>query len=152
MTIYIYIIQVRYILSQWMNKYAFPYNSRKCGYGMYTCLTHWILLYWTEIFEKLVFKLNSGILWLWYLLWNFPPMNVTGPFWWYIIIDSGNGLVPPDNKPYLIQFWHIFMWPYGATWPQCVNNVDGLKTYNGTPPTNYQRKCAVKALSLDWKT
>ena len=26
-------------------------------------------------------------------------MNVTGPYWWYVNIGSGNGLVPSGNKP-----------------------------------------------------
>ena len=35
----------------------------------------------------------------WWLLWNCPQMNITGPYWWQVNICSGNGLVPPGNKP-----------------------------------------------------
>ena len=27
-------------------------------------------------------------------------MNVTGSYWWLVNIGSGNGLVPPGNKPF----------------------------------------------------
>ena len=29
-----------------------------------------------------------------YLLWNCHQMNVTGSYWWWVNIGSGNGLVP----------------------------------------------------------
>ena len=34
-----------------------------------------------------------------HLLWNCPDMNVTELHWWSLNIGSGNGLVPPGNKP-----------------------------------------------------
>ena len=37
--------------------------------------------------------------WLRYLWWNCPQMNVTRPYWWWVNIGSGNGLVPSGNKP-----------------------------------------------------
>ena len=35
--------------------------------------------------------------WLRYLFWNCPPMNVTVPYWWWVDISSGNGLLPSAN-------------------------------------------------------
>ena len=32
-------------------------------------------------------------------LWNCPNVNITGIYWWPVIIGSGNGLVPSGNKP-----------------------------------------------------
>ena len=45
------------------------------------------------------FQANYSDWWLRYLLWNCPQKNVTRPYWWYVNIGSGNGLVPPGNKP-----------------------------------------------------
>ena len=45
------------------------------------------------------FHANFSEWWLRYLLWNCPQMNATRPYWWYVNIGSGNGLVPPGNKP-----------------------------------------------------
>ena len=40
------------------------------------------------------FQANFSDWWLRYLLWNWPQMNVTGPYWWLVNIGSGNGLLP----------------------------------------------------------
>ena len=45
------------------------------------------------------FQANLNDSWLWYLLWNYPLINVTGLYWWWVNIGSGNGLVPSGNKP-----------------------------------------------------
>ena len=34
-----------------------------------------------------------------YLMWNYPHINVTGPYWWWVNICSGNGLMPSSNMP-----------------------------------------------------
>ena len=40
-------------------------------------------------------------------------MSATGPYWWYVNIGSGNGLVPLGNKllpkPMLAQFY-VALW------------------------------------------
>ena len=48
-------------------------------------------------FRKVIFKLillidGRGI------SWNWPQMSVIGPYWWWVNIVSGNGLVPSGNK------------------------------------------------------
>ena len=45
------------------------------------------------------FLANFSNWWLRYLLRNWPHMNVTGPYWWWINIGSGNGLVSDGTKP-----------------------------------------------------
>ena len=37
--------------------------------------------------------------WQRYRFWNCPQMNITGPFWWWVNIGSGIGLVPSGNQP-----------------------------------------------------
>ena len=53
----------------------------------------------------------------------FPNMNVIGLHWWSISIGSGNGLVPPGNKPLPepIECWHRSLSLYGATRSEWVN-------------------------------
>ena len=46
-------------------------------------------------------------------------MDVTGPYWWQVNIDSGNGL----TSHYLIQCWPRFMSP-GITKPQAHNELN----------------------------
>ena len=49
-----------------------------------------------------------------YILWNYPQMNVAGPYWWQVNIVPGKGLVPSGNKPSLepiltqiyVAIWH----------------------------------------------
>ena len=42
---------------------------------------------------------NFGDWWLRYLLWNWPQMNVTGPYGWYANTSSGNGLLLDGTGP-----------------------------------------------------
>ena len=70
------------------------------------------------------FQANHSDLWLRYILWNCPQMNVTEPCWWEVTIGSGNGLVSSGNTPLpkLTQIYqsHIInMWPYD--WQILVN-------------------------------
>ena len=44
------------------------------------------------------FQDNLSDWWLKYLLWDYPRMNVTGLYRWYINIVSGYGFVPSGNK------------------------------------------------------
>ena len=43
------------------------------------------------------FQANFSDWWLEYLFWNCIQMN--GPYWWWVNVGSGNGLVPTGNKP-----------------------------------------------------
>ena len=71
------------------------------------------------------FQGNISYWWLGCLLSNCPHMNVNGPYWCKVIIGSGNGLVPLDNKPcYLSQCWHRSVTIYGVTRPQQVNSFE----------------------------
>ena len=45
------------------------------------------------------FQSNFSNRWPRYFLWNCPQIIFTGPHWWWVKIDSGNGLVPSGNKP-----------------------------------------------------
>ena len=77
-------------------------------------LTHWPLGDLRQIYRS-NFQANFGDWWLKYLLWNCPHMDATGPYWWWVNIGSGNGLVPSGNKPLpepmLTQF-SVAIWRY----------------------------------------
>ena len=70
-------------------------------------------------FRYVIFKWISVLGWG-IPLWNCPNMNVTGLHWRSINIGSGNGLMPPGNKPYLSQCWPRSLSPYGITRPEWV--------------------------------
>ena len=49
-------------------------------------------------------------------------MNATRPYWWWVNIGSGNGLVPSDNKPLPEpMLTQGSLSPYGVTRPQWVD-------------------------------
>ena len=68
-------------------------EERKRTYRLIGPLEVWIK------FWKSYFPANSNGWWKRYLLWNCPQMNVNGPYWWWVNIGSGHGLVPSGNKP-----------------------------------------------------
>ena len=88
--------------------YAARWHHKRLGAN---ALTHWPLGDLNEIWN---FQANFNDWWLRYLLQNCPQMNVTGPYWWQVIIGSGNGLVPTGNKPLpepmltqiFVAIWH----------------------------------------------
>ena len=68
-------------------------------------------------FRSVIFKLtivNGG----WGTLWNCPQMNGTRPYWWWVNIGSGNGLVLSGTKPLpdpmLTQFY-VTIWRHQTT-------------------------------------
>ena len=68
------------------------------------------------IFKFVIFKLISMI-YHEHFLWNCPQMNFRRPPWWLVNIGSGNGLVPPGNKPLPEP---LLTQVYGITRPQCL--------------------------------
>ena len=62
-------------------------------------------------------------------------MNAIGPYWW-LVIGSGNGLVPSGNKPLSeSQCWPRSLSPYDVIGPQWVNDVTWLTLRLKSPGT-----------------
>ena len=79
----------------WKIKVINPVGPMRWG-GCVLLISPW------EIYMKFLmnhFQANVSHYWLRYLKWTCPQMNVTGLYWWYINIGSGNSLVPSGNKP-----------------------------------------------------
>ena len=74
----------------------------------------WLTFRWSD------FQTNFNDWWLSYLPWNYPQMNVTGPFWWLVNIGSGNGLVLSGNKPLPEPMLTQIYVTIGITRPQWV--------------------------------
>ena len=90
---------------------------------------------------------NLSDWWIRYLLWNCPQMSAMGLYWWQVNSGSGNGLVPPGNKPLpkpmltqiYVPIWHhqgvvslmfcklskVISWKY--TMPEITRTKFGLK-------------------------
>ena len=93
--IYIYIVVVYiYIYIYTIDLYIIRVVNVWDGIDFKLCLTHWPLGDLNEIFKLILVIVDWGI-----LLWICSQMNVTGPYWWWVNIGSGNGLVPSANKP-----------------------------------------------------
>ena len=58
----------------------------------------------------------------WLFLRYCSEFNATEPFWWYVNIDSGNGLMPSGNKPLTEPMMTLID---GITTPQSVNSFTG---------------------------
>ena len=67
------------VLQCWVHTHLFP-----VVYGLNVAcgvLTHWTLEDLTEILNK-YFQAKFGDWWWRYLMWKYPPMNVSGSYWW----------------------------------------------------------------------
>ena len=69
----------------------------------------------------------------WYLevehfLWQCPELYATRPYWWWVNIGLGNGLMPPGTCHYLNQCWPRSMSPYAVSRPQWDNTVKSICT------------------------
>ena len=56
----------------------------------------------------------------WGISWNWPQVVITGPHWWWVIIGSGNGLVP-SGITWASVDTDRSMSPYGVTRTWWVN-------------------------------
>ena len=57
------------------------------------------LIYWSWCICYLELVILKIITWI-YIVWNYLQLNASSPYWLLVNIDSGNGLVPPGNKPF----------------------------------------------------
>ena len=55
------------------------------------------------------------IIWLKYLSWNCHQMNFIGPYWWWVIIGSDNGLVLSGQKSAILTQISVTTYDYQAT-------------------------------------
>ena len=61
-------------------------------------------------------------LYLKHFQWNWSQASATKSHWWWVNIDSGNGLVSSGNDPWpLSQCWPIYVSPYSIARSQWVN-------------------------------
>ena len=81
-------------------------NAAVCLSIGHTTVSVYILQYqligFFEILIKFLmsnYQANFNNWWQRLLLWNCHQMNISGPYWWYFSIGSGNRLVPSCDKP-----------------------------------------------------
>ena len=76
--------------------------KEKCHHPDY-CVTamHRSLSYWQALtrFQKCNFRSCFTEWYLQIFVGWCPQMNATAPYWWWVNISLGNGLVPSGNKP-----------------------------------------------------
>ena len=85
------------------------------------CIGLNVLIHWTlrDVIEIWDFQVNLfSDWWLRYLQWNCPHMNANWPYWWYVNIGSGNGLLLSGRKPLpgpLLTPISVTVWCHWAT-------------------------------------
>ena len=64
-------------------------------------------------FRLVIFQANFIDWWLRCFWWNCPQMNVSGHYWWWVNIGSGNGLVTSGTKPLpgpVLTYIYVLIW------------------------------------------
>ena len=86
---------------------------------------------------------------------NCPPMNVTGLYWRWVNIGSGNGLVPSGNKPLPepmltqinIAIWQLVLFNWYKKFFFCIN----IKDSSLRPEQNFQHLALDICHSIFWQ-
>ena len=84
-----------------------------------------------KVSEKSLVLIHQN-LWEPCLLWNCPLINVTGAYWWWVKIGSGDGLVPSGNKPFPEPMLTQISGAIWRHWLQWHNNDNNNNNNNKT--------------------